>query len=140
LGSQTVALEGVIFPLWSRGNSKPKRKGICIHAFLGIEVKRSYVIVTEELRRIADLLITIWLGQISIKLLKVVTYYCVLTSQFSKDVTFPWFLFPTFIDQVLKFLISNVRLFRMLYSFFWMIPRLPNFMCRRFGTPSVPSL
>jgi len=29
--------------------------------------------------------------------------------------------------------------YSMLYSFFWMIPRRLNFMCRRFGTLSAPS-
>ena len=37
------------------------------------------------------------------------------------------------------FLISNFRLFCMLYVFFWVIPRRLDFICRRFGTLPVPS-
>jgi hypothetical protein len=34
-----------------------------------------------------------------------------------------------------QFLISNFRLFWMLYAFFWVVPRRLNFIFRRFGTP-----
>ena len=37
------------------------------------------------------------------------------------------------------FLISNFRVFWMLYSFFWVIPGRLNFMCRSFGSLSFPS-
>ena len=30
--------------------------------------------------------------------------------------------------------VQNFALFRMLYSFFWVIPRRPNFLCQCFGT------
>jgi len=35
------------------------------------------------------------------------------------------------------FLIPNFRLLWILYSFFWVIQRSPNFMCRRFGKHSL---
>jgi len=41
-------------------------------------------------------------------------------SKFFKNITFSWF--------------QNFAYFLMLNSFFWVIPRRLNFMCRRFGT------
>jgi len=35
--------------------------------------------------------------------------------------------------------LQTFAVFWMLYSFFWVIPRRLNFMCRRFGTLSLPS-